>query len=495
MISCIINKYSIKDRLYFLGYITLIIISATLSMDIYIDRYTLYNERHKNLDKLSDQAITILKYYNKRYLAREISLAEAKTKAKKLLDKISYGPTNGYFIIEFDESKRGNFALIGHSNKNIKDSDIPKIGELLKQSQETGRPVEILLNRGESNEYKIFQAKFFEPWNWIVGTGQWASDLEEYFLDLTIKKVSIVLPIILILIIFLYIITRSIISPLNAITDKLKILYGNKRVKRLSHQNTEFENIFLLMDAINAINSELNNRITEITLLNARLTKQNLELSDFASVIWHDLQAPLRKIGLLISTLEQPFNQSSRSQHYKIYQIKEIINYTKRLLSDILQFSQLSTVPLQRSDISLKDCIRDAIKLNDIYLKDITHKITLGDLLNIKADRTLMTQVFFNLINNSIKYRKTKDKLEIHIDSESRKGTLLVSVKDNGMGLKSASPKYIFMPFKRGNHTKIRGKGLGLSICKKIITKHNGNIWAENSKNDAGLTIKFTIRG
>lgn len=490
----LLNRTSIRKKLHLLGSVSIIFYIILLCADIYVDRVTLYTERHKNLHRLAEQALSILDYYNQRYLEGEITLHEAKNKAKRLLDKICHGPTNGYFILK---AATDEFNLIGQSNEYFNAKDIANLKRLLKKSQEKDYPVKYLTSLKGVIQYRVFQAKLFKPWNWIVGTGERVIDLEDYFLRLICKKTIVLLPILLFLTFLLYFTAKSIVIPLDNIKRKLQRLAQkegqHKNAKPTNPLNTEVQNILELINQVEILRKENRKRLSQITILNDRLTKYNHELVDFSSIISHDLQTPLRKISLLVSTIRYKAINLTESQLKTLEQIVDLVIYSKTLIHDILSFSQLSSQKKSIQKVDLKECVKKAIELNDIYLEHIEYSFSYQNLPVVKADKNLITQLFYNLINNAIKYRDQKRPLEIQIESDLNKNTRIISFIDNGIGVKSTSLQHIFKPFGRATN-KIEGKGLGLAICKKIVTKHNGNIWAKPRRDKKGLIIQFTLK-
>ncbi len=110
------------------------------------------------------------------------------------------------------------------------------------------------------------------------------------------------------------------------------------------------------------------------------------------------------------------------------------------------------------------------------------------------ADRAQLVQLFQNLISNAVKYRSNKPP-EIDIKAEAKNGDWVFSVHDNGIGIDPKQADRIFTIFQR-LHTpeEYPGTGMGLAICKKIVTRHNGRIWIESELNK-GSTFFFTMPG
>ena len=249
-----------------------------------------------------------------------------------------------------------------------------------------------------------------------------------------------------------------------------------------------------------ASRDELNKEITErkkaedtIQQTLEELRRSNKELDQFAYVASHDLQEPLRIVSGFIQLLQQ------RYQGKLDIQADEFINFAVKgvyqmqaLINDLLTYSRIETRGKQFETV-------DCAKLLDRVLDDMEPMIrrngaviTVGHLPEIKADAVQVTQLFRNLIGNAIKFRSDKPP-EIFISAELKDNKWVFSVKDNGIGIESQYLDRIFVLFQRlHGRDKYEGTGIGLTICKKIVERHNGKIWVE-SQPGQGSTFYFTI--
>jgi light-regulated signal transduction histidine kinase (bacteriophytochrome) len=117
----------------------------------------------------------------------------------------------------------------------------------------------------------------------------------------------------------------------------------------------------------------------------------------------------------------------------------------------------------------------------------------IGELPTVNADHSLLRQVFINLLGNSIKYTRPREKARIEIGAEEKEHEYVIFVRDNGVGFE---PKYVhrlFGVFQR-LHTErdFEGTGIGLAIVRRIIARHGGTVWAEGRVNE-GATFYFTL--
>jgi signal transduction histidine kinase len=243
-------------------------------------------------------------------------------------------------------------------------------------------------------------------------------------------------------------------------------------------------------------------RITEekIRLLNEQLVENNFQLKNtieeldrFAYVASHDLQEPLRKILVFSDKIQTKYRDAvDKDLHKNLEKIVKASERMQSLINDLLRFSRGATGSEDFILIPLNTLLTDVLADMEVDIEKAAAQVKVDSLPEIWGIPSQMRQLFQNLISNGIKFRQTEMVPRIHIYAESNgiKHHRII-VEDNGIGFDSKYADEIFTVFKRlHSYHEFEGSGVGLSICKKILERHNGLIRAESI---LGKGSKFII--
>lgn len=227
---------------------------------------------------------------------------------------------------------------------------------------------------------------------------------------------------------------------------------------------------------------------------NEELLRSNRELEQFAYIVSHDLQQPLQSVTGFVRLLQLKYENTldEIAQDY-LNRIHEIGGRMQRLIQDLLTYAQ---VDRQAEDQQLIDCNQILKQVLDNLQEAIATKqalITNDSLPTIYGDETQLIQLFQNLISNGIKFVPDNVTPAIHLSVVQQRDCWCIGVRDNGIGIKSEHLERIFEIFQRVHaNQNYPGSGIGLATCKKIVERHNGQIWVE-SQPDKGTTFYFTF--
>ena len=226
----------------------------------------------------------------------------------------------------------------------------------------------------------------------------------------------------------------------------------------------------------------------------SQLQKVNKELEEFSYVASHDLQEPLRTLSSYCTLLEKDIgdNLPPRAQE-DITFIKDAANRMKNLVSDLLQLSRAGRFQYNMKAVDLNRCVNDVITDLQSFIEDTNSKVEWDNLPTVLGDENQLARVFQNLIKNGIKFHSDKPPL-IKISAKKMSSNWEITVSDNGIGIEEQYLDQIFLPFKRLHGMgKYEGTGIGLTICRKIIQRHEGEISVESILNE-GSKFKFTLK-
>ncbi|MGA1825267.1 MAG: sensor histidine kinase [bacterium] len=250
-------------------------------------------------------------------------------------------------------------------------------------------------------------------------------------------------------------------------------------------------------DQIRSYTRQLEQAMSDLKRRSSELEKINAELDNFNYIASHDLRAPLRTIGGFADLLKKRYQDKlDETGHDFLSFIQKGVEQMKRIIADLLTLSQISRIHNPYEDVNLNELLH-AVKerlIFDIIKFKVNLKIQ-EDLPTIQCDRIKMNEVFFNLINNAIKFSSKNNKIvpEVEVGYRDADEFNELFVKDNGIGIEPKYHEQIFGIFRRLHTDKeYEGTGVGLNIVKQIIDDHQGRIWVE-SELGKGTTFYFTI--
>ena len=224
--------------------------------------------------------------------------------------------------------------------------------------------------------------------------------------------------------------------------------------------------------------------------------------SDFVASVSHELRTPIASVLMAAELLDDEIpGKTNEKQKEIISIILEDGNRLKNLINDILDLSKFESgkMHLNLKNYTPKEIIDYVLKILEIRIMEENVKINVEidkNITGVKADISKITQVFTNLIENSINYKTADKGIIIGLGVKFLNDKALFFIKDNGRGISEEDQKKIFDKFIRleeSENSKNKGSGLGLAISKSIIKNHGGDLWVESSIGK-GSTFYFTLK-
>jgi signal transduction histidine kinase len=222
------------------------------------------------------------------------------------------------------------------------------------------------------------------------------------------------------------------------------------------------------------------------------LERSNRELSRFSYAVSHDLQAPVRNVRALTQILAEGAQGLRGDSSHVLHLIEQATVGMERLIESLLRYAQAGQGELNRQSVPVQPIIESVCTTLAPLIVDAGAQIVRTVLPADYADPILLEQVIQNLVANAIKYRHPDERPVVEITCRVSGEGWQFTVKDNGQGIPRDYQDSIFEPLKRLHGSEIAGTGLGLALCRTIVTRHGGRIWVE-SGTDRGATFHFTL--
>lgn len=213
--------------------------------------------------------------------------------------------------------------------------------------------------------------------------------------------------------------------------------------------------------------------------LESRVKERTKELEDFIYTVSHDLKSPLHAARGFAQMIRKQFDPMvrTREDEFILRRVEENVNQAIKMIDDLLQLSRIGTREPELDTIDLNAIIRNYfLEFNALKRGEVSVEFEIkGELPPIIADRGRMVQMFTNIFDNAVRYRKG-DSVRITVNGEVVGNRVRISVDDNGTGIDEGDLPNVFRIFYRGkNGGKIpEGTGVGLAIVKRIVEQHGG---------------------
>ncbi|WP_180682292.1 sensor histidine kinase [Tepidicella baoligensis] len=256
-----------------------------------------------------------------------------------------------------------------------------------------------------------------------------------------------------------------------------------------------------LVDMLQELNAALETRVEERT---RQLQDINQDLEAFSYSVSHDLRAPLRHIGSFVELLREDLGTgASATVQRHLDTIAQAAQHMGQLIEGLLAFSKLGRAPIRRRNLAMADLLHSSLNRvqHDPALRrpePEVHWELPPELPTVAGDALLLSQVWDNLLANALKYTRPRTPALIRIGYRFDPPTngpaqWVFWVQDNGVGFNPQRADRLFGVFQRLHRaSEFEGTGIGLALCRRIVERHGGRIWAESTL-QVGSTFYFSL--
>jgi light-regulated signal transduction histidine kinase (bacteriophytochrome) len=229
-----------------------------------------------------------------------------------------------------------------------------------------------------------------------------------------------------------------------------------------------------------------------IKKLNDQLKKVNEELDSFSYTISHDLGTPLTVMKLNAQMLLNSLGDIEDKDKNKINSIIGEIDNMAEMMQNVLQLSRAKHSEIQLETIETNLTIRKITENAKITYDSQKSMVVIKECPEVLADKTMLHQVFLNIINNAVKYSSDQEQPIIEIEGTEAGDKIIYRIKDNGIGIPAENKHKMFKIFNRmDNAKKFKGNGVGLSIVHRIMNRLGGNVDYESNKEGTCFILTF----
>jgi signal transduction histidine kinase len=224
------------------------------------------------------------------------------------------------------------------------------------------------------------------------------------------------------------------------------------------------------------------------------LERANEDLKAFCQSVAHELGGPLHSVTLLAKMLADRHGSELRPEAAHLLScISRASIDLKQVLQDLLAFSRVTNQSITRERIETTQLVHQLVRHLEIEFEAERIEFHVGPLPVCWASPGLVRQVFINLLRNAIKFSRGRALIRVEISARIAGNETIFCVRDNGVGFDPRLRERLFQPFVRlHDRDRYQGSGLGLSIVKRIVERHQGRVWAESAPGE-GASFFFSL--
>jgi signal transduction histidine kinase len=304
-------------------------------------------------------------------------------------------------------------------------------------------------------------------------------------------------------VVLLFLLDRLVSRPVLELAEQVRTVAGGDYDRKISSRGSP--ELVRLAEDIDSMRQQIATELSQVREARGQvewvneqlkvqaeeLTRSNRDLEQFAYVASHDLQEPLRKVASFCQLLQRRYQgqMDERADQYIAFAV-DGAQRMQRLINDLLAFSRIGRMTAGFVDVDL-DRVLTEVK-GQFEGKVADAEIIWDDLPTVEGEEPLLTNLFVNLVGNSLKFRRPDVPAVVHVSTQRLDKEWQITVRDNGIGIESEFADKVFVIFQRLHaRDAYEGTGIGLAIVKKIVEYHGGRIWLGDVAE--GTEIHFTL--
>lgn len=249
-----------------------------------------------------------------------------------------------------------------------------------------------------------------------------------------------------------------------------------------------------VLDLIASRNESQRVALAELELWAEQLERSNRDLAEFAYVAAHDLRAPLAALAGSAELLaRRSGTELSEEAQRHLSTILGRVGTMSRMIDDILAYCQAGNGVGERGVVDCDGVLAEVLENLALEIAETRARVTVQALGMVAGERTQLVRLFQNLVSNALKFRRPGCDLVVDVSVRRVGDDQVFSVADTGVGVSSEDRADIFRMFHRlVPQTGPQGNGMGLAICNRIVERHGGSMWADDSPS-GGLCVSFSL--
>jgi PAS domain S-box-containing protein len=292
-------------------------------------------------------------------------------------------------------------------------------------------------------------------------------------------------------------IDRQVLTSMSHFRKEEQIVFPDGRIMEAVYQKSLFFDTDGIPIGFIGVYFDITERVKAEQIIKKQvedLERINAELEQFTYTVSHDLRSPLVTIKGSLNLLREDIKAQDQEQMEEgLSRISAATQRMHHLLEDLLQLSRIGRIGNPFSVFSMHDLALEAKEYLHGILDEGGAQLVLGELPEVFGDRSRISEVLQNLLENAVKFCDPDRDLHIEIGCRYMDGEAVFFVRDNGIGIEAGQLEKVFGMFKKLESDR-EGTGIGLALVKRIIEFHGGRVWAESEGPGTGATFFFTLK-